>query len=154
MEGSNILGFFPGKFWNTAKDRPLIIGAHWDTVETTKGFNDNGSGVTVMLEISRILIGSKCFVPDFTIIFVAFDAEEEGAIGTQQFLNSIIVPYYKKQGVDIQVVNFSIKGQVISKGFFGVFNFFQKTNENISHSIRNEFICSFFGRIHSLTICF
>ena len=103
MEGSNILGFFPGKFWNTAKDRPLIIAGHWDTVETTKGFNDNGSGVTVMLEISRILIGSKCFVPDFTIIFVAFDAEEEGAIGTQQLINSIIVPYYKRQGVDIQV---------------------------------------------------
>ena len=103
MEGSNILGFFPGKFWNTAKDRPLIIGAHWDTVETTKGFNDNGSGVTVMLEISRILIRSKCFVPDFTIIFVAFDAEEEGAIGTQQLINSIVVPYYKRQGVDIQV---------------------------------------------------
>ena len=103
VEGSNIIGFFPGKFWNKAKDRPLIIGAHWDTVETTKGFNDNGSGVTVMLEISRILIRSKCFVPDFTIIFVAFDAEEEGAIGTQHFLNSIIVPYYKRQGVDIQV---------------------------------------------------
>jgi len=102
VDGSNILGFFPGKFWNTAKDRPLIIGAHWDTVKTTKGFNDNGSGVTVMLEISRILIGSKCFVPDFTIIFVAFDAEEEGAIGTQQLINSIIVPYYKRQGVDIQ----------------------------------------------------
>ena len=103
MKGDNIIGFFLGKFWNTPKDRPLIIGAHWDTVEKTKGFNDNGSGVTVMLEISRILIRSKCFVPDFTIIFVAFDAEEEGAIGTQQLINSIIVPYYKRQGVDIQV---------------------------------------------------
>ena len=103
MKGDNIIGFFLGKFWNTPKDRPLIIGAHWDTVETTEGFNDNGSGVTVMLEISRILIRSKCFVPDFTIIFVAFDAEEEGAIGTQQLINSIIVPYYKRQGVDIQV---------------------------------------------------
>ena len=105
VEGSNILGIFPGKFWNTAKDRPLIIGAHWDTVETTKGFNDNGSGVTVMLEISRILITSKCFLPDFTLIFVALDAEEEGAIGAQQFINGIIMPYYKRQGVNIQVIN-------------------------------------------------
>ena len=46
------------------------------------------------------------------------------------------------------------KGQVISKGFFGVFNFFQKTNKNTPHSSKNEFICSFFGRIHVLTICF
>ena len=31
---------------------------------------------------------------------------------------------------------------------------FQKTNKNASHSSKNEFICSFFGRIHDLTIFF
>ena len=46
------------------------------------------------------------------------------------------------------------KGQIISKCLFGVFNFFQKTNKNTSHCSKNEFICSFFGRIHGLTICF
>ena len=58
-----------------------------------------------MLEISRILITSQCFLPDFTLIFVALDAEEEGAIGAQQFINGIIMPYYKRQGVNIQVIN-------------------------------------------------
>ena len=47
-----------------------------------------------------------------------------------------------------------IKGQIISKCFFGVFNFLQKTNENTSHTSKNKFICSLFGRIHGLTICF
>ena len=46
------------------------------------------------------------------------------------------------------------KGQLISKCLSGVFNFFLKTNENTSHSSKNEFICSFFGRIHGLIICF
>ena len=46
------------------------------------------------------------------------------------------------------------KGQLISKYLFVDFNFFQKTNENTSCSSKNEFICSFFGRIHDLTICF
>ena len=46
------------------------------------------------------------------------------------------------------------KGQIISKCLFGVFNFFQKTNKNTSHTSKNEFIHSFFGRIHDLTICF
>ena len=46
------------------------------------------------------------------------------------------------------------KGQIISKCLFGVFNFFQKTNENKSHSSRNEFVCSFFGRIQDTKICF
>ena len=30
----------------------------------------------------------------------------------------------------------------------------KKMNENTSHSSKNEFIRSFFGRIHGLTICF
>ena len=46
------------------------------------------------------------------------------------------------------------KGQIISKCLFGVFNFFQKTNENTSHTSKNEFIRSFFGRIHGLKFAF
>ena len=42
------------------------------------------------------------------------------------------------------------KDQLISKSFFGVFNFFQKTNKNKSHSSKVEFIRSFFGRNISL----
>ena len=45
------------------------------------------------------------------------------------------------------------KGQLISNCPFDVFNFFLKTNKNTSHTNKNEFIRSFFGRIH-LTICF
>ena len=43
------------------------------------------------------------------------------------------------------------KDEIISKCLFGVFNFFQKMNENTS---KNEFIRSFFGRILGLTIFF
>ena len=50
--------------------------------------------------------------------------------------------------------SWSSKGQLISKCLFVDFNFFQKSNENPSHSSKNKFICSFFGRIHNLTICF
>ena len=37
--------------------------------------------------------------------------------------------------------------------FFSGQGFFKKTNENTSHSSKNEFILSFFGRIHGLMIC-
>jgi len=49
-------------------------------------FDDNGSGVAVLLEVARVLTSSKqpdgqpCFTPDFTIIFVAFDSEEPGKL--------------------------------------------------------------------------
>ena len=37
------------------------------------------------------------------------------------------------------------KGELISKWFFEVVNFLQKTNKNNSHRIKNEIICLFFG---------
>ena len=37
------------------------------------------------------------------------------------------------------------KGQLISKCIFGVFTFFQKTNENKTTSSKVEFVCLFFG---------
>ena len=40
-----------------------------------------------------------------------------------------------------------LKGQIISKRFFPGQGFFKKTNENTSHTSKNEFIRSFFGRI-------
>ena len=54
----------------------------------------------------------------------------------------------------LKVLFWYTKGQLISKCPFCVFNFFQKTNKNTWHSSKNEFICSFFGRIHGLTIYF
>jgi hypothetical protein len=39
----------------------------------------------------------------------------------------------------------ALKGQLISKRLFGVFNFLQRTNENKSHSSKVEFVRSFFG---------
>ena len=40
-----------------------------------------------------------------------------------------------------------VKGQIISKGLFGVLDFSQKTNERIRRSSKNKFVRSFFGKI-------
>ena len=71
---------------------------------------------------------------------------KEKSSGTFQVMNS--------DGINLHIFLSGSKGQVISKCLFGVFTFFQKTNENKSHTSKNEFIRSFFGRIHGLTICF
>ncbi len=64
----------------------MIIGSHWDTVDTTDGYNDNGSGVATLLELARLIVESKCR-PKNSIVFVAFDLEEMGAQGSQEFVN-------------------------------------------------------------------
>ncbi len=35
--GTNLIGILPGKYWNTEHDKPIIVGAHWDTVANTTG---------------------------------------------------------------------------------------------------------------------
>ena len=64
------------------------------------------------------------------------------------------MPNLKKIKVYLFIYFVTTKGQIISKCLFGVLNFFQKTNENSSHTSKNKFIHLFFGIIHSLTICF
>lgn len=60
-------------------DQILIIGAHYDTVPVSPGVNDNGSGATVVLEISRLLTSNNCKLNQ-TIMFVLFDMEEDVAL--------------------------------------------------------------------------
>lgn len=77
LAGTNVVGMLPGTRWGTSADVPVVVGAHMDTVESSPGMDDNGSGMTAMLEAARILMASGCAF-DNTIVFVAFDLEEIG----------------------------------------------------------------------------
>jgi hypothetical protein len=51
----------------------LIVGAHYDSLIHTSGANDNGSGISALLELARLVNDSK---PGKTVRFVAFVNEE------------------------------------------------------------------------------
>ena len=97
-EGNNIVGLIPGKYYNTSEDRILIVGAHWDTYGLSPGFNDNGSGVAALLEVARVLATASCYQPDYSVFFVAFDAEESGCRGSQEFVYTHLRPHLKATG--------------------------------------------------------
>lgn len=67
----------------------VLIGAHFDSVnwdDTSReapGVDDNGSGVSLMLLIARALAESKIRLRR-SVIFAAFNAEEEGMVGSSQ----------------------------------------------------------------------
>lgn len=67
----------PGSRFGTPHDKPIIIGAHIDTVVGSPGYDDNGSGMTALMESARLLASSGC-VFENTVVFVAFDMEELG----------------------------------------------------------------------------
>ena len=77
MEGTNIIGILKGSRWGKSTDTPIIIGAHLDTVPNSPGSDDNGSGLSALIEAARAISSSDCSYRN-SIIFVAFDYEEVG----------------------------------------------------------------------------
>jgi len=64
-------------------ERIHIVGAHYDSVNNP-GADDNASGVAGVLEIARIL--SRYTFED-TLVFIAFDREEQGLWGSKAYAN-------------------------------------------------------------------
>jgi len=58
----------------------LVVGAHYDTVRTTFGADDNASGVAGLLDLARCLAGKPL---ERTVRFVAFALEEPPAYRTE-----------------------------------------------------------------------
>jgi Zn-dependent M28 family amino/carboxypeptidase len=58
---------------NSFPETLLIVGAHYDTVSTTPGADDNASGVAGLLGLARALAGARM---ERTVRFVAFALEE------------------------------------------------------------------------------
>ena len=85
MVGSNIVGRVPG----TSAEQPyLLVSAHFDHLGVRSGriFNgadDNASGVAVLLAVARYFAAHP---PVHPMLFVAFDAEENGLRGARAFV--------------------------------------------------------------------
>lgn len=64
----------------------VIICGHFDTI-VGPGVNDNGSGVSIILEMARIL---KNVPTDYSIRFINFSGEEQGLYGSDHYVNSVV----------------------------------------------------------------
>ena len=64
----------------------IIVGAHYDSTDAGPGADDNASGVSVMLEVAKLVKGATT---PYTIRFIAFGAEESGLLGSTAYLNQM-----------------------------------------------------------------
>ena len=77
-----------------------MVTAHWDTVISSPGVDDNGSGVVAVLEVARIVaIHHQDQDPRFpnSIVFALFDKEEVGCKGSEAFIRDFLVPTVVQQ---------------------------------------------------------
>jgi Zn-dependent M28 family amino/carboxypeptidase len=83
----NILGMKhpPGRMTRDAQ-APLLIGAHYDTVEASPGADDNASALVVLLEAADRLRHMAVARP---IWLAAFCLEEQGLLGSRAFISGL-----------------------------------------------------------------
>lgn len=78
--GANVVATIPATMGNGSE---IILGAHFDTVMSSPGANDNASGTAVVLAVARYLKDMPCRTAPVTIVL--FDLEETGLFGSRAF---------------------------------------------------------------------
>jgi hypothetical protein len=85
----------PTEVYNTVAEIPgtekpdevVICGAHLDSWDLGQGATDNGTGSAVILEAARILTANNV-KPKRTIRFIWFSGEEQGLVGSREYVKA------------------------------------------------------------------
>ncbi len=80
VESQNLVVTKPGR-----TEKTIIVGAHYDSVDTA-GVDDNGSGVSVVLETAKRIYNIET---PYTVKFILFGAEEDGLFGSEAYVKSM-----------------------------------------------------------------
>ena len=91
VEGTNVLGVVRGR---ERPDSYILLSAHYDHLGIRNGrlypgADDNASGVAAMLALAKWF---RAHPPRTSILFVAFDAEEQELLGARHFVRAPPVP--------------------------------------------------------------
>ncbi|WP_375433820.1 M28 family metallopeptidase [uncultured Hymenobacter sp.] len=90
----SLVGYVPGRI---RPDSFLVVTAHYDHLGTMghhtyfAGANDNASGTAMLLELAAHYARPENR-PAYSVVFIAFGAEEAGLMGSSFFVNHPLVP--------------------------------------------------------------
>lgn len=102
VAANNIIGMIEGSD-PVLKNEYIVLGAHYDHLGwydkkgekiIYNGADDNASGVSGIIELAR-LIKDQDIQLRRTVLFIAFDAEESGLIGSSKFVEDSIIDISK-----------------------------------------------------------
>jgi hypothetical protein len=79
----------------------VVVGAHYDSVAGTVGADDNASGVAAILELARMLQGSKL---RRTVRFVLFVNEEPPYFQTEQMGSFVYARQLRRDGIPVSAM--------------------------------------------------
>ncbi len=153
--GKNIIGVIEGSD-SVLKNEYIILGAHYDHIgwymkdDSTKivynGADDNASGTGGIIEIGRKLAKNRNLLKR-SILIIAFDAEEQGLIGSKYFIKHPPLDLKKvKTMLSIDMIGALNKGKKLTFSGCSSFNGGTEFMNNIKKidSLPVEFIPSSF----------
>jgi hypothetical protein len=88
LHGVNVEATLRGA--NTLSDEIYIICAHYDTVSSCPGADDDGSGVALVLSAAKLM---SSFGFNHTVKFVVFSGEEQGLFGSYYYVQQAVENY-------------------------------------------------------------
>ena len=116
VETMNVIGVLKG-----TSDKHVVIGAHMDHLgidyvgDVYNGADDNASGTTALLELAEAF-GKSRTKPKDTIVFIAFNAEELGLLGSKHYVNNPLLPLDDcKLMINLDMVG-RLRGQTLTVG--------------------------------------
>ncbi|XP_066284612.1 uncharacterized protein [Branchiostoma lanceolatum] len=121
-KGQNIIGIWRGSNpeGHGQTDKPVILGANYDTCRKNPGVDDNGSGLAALMEAARVITSQPC-IPNYSVVFVAFDLQcndssdndmsacSKGQCGSEDFVEKNLTPYMASLGLKLS----DIRGVII-----------------------------------------
>lgn len=94
--GGNVIGLLRG---TDLAHETVVLGAHYDSVNweseggASPGVDDNGSGAALVQLVARAVVRSGVR-PRRSLMFVGFNAEEEGLVGSEQMARKAMLGTY------------------------------------------------------------
>jgi Zn-dependent M28 family amino/carboxypeptidase len=116
LKGTNLVGYIKGR-----SSRVIIISAHYDHIGITNslinnGADDNASGVAGLLAMASYF---KQHRPHNTLLFIAFDAEEQGLQGAYAFIKNPVLDGTRiKMNINMDMISHNDKGELYASGAF------------------------------------
>jgi Zn-dependent M28 family amino/carboxypeptidase len=117
-EGVNLAGYLKGSKF---PEGYLVLTAHFDHLGTRSGkiyhgADDNASGVAGLLACAGYFAGNQ---PLHSILFVAFDAEEKGLLGSKAFFaDPPIKPSAMVVNLNLDMISRNRKGEIFASGLY------------------------------------
>ncbi len=115
---ANVIGYIEG---TENPDHYIVVTAHFDHLGTSNGdiFNgadDNASGVGGMFAAAEWFINNP---PSTSLLFIGFDAEEQGLRGARYFIENPVVPLESiVMNVNLDMISLNTENRIYAVGTY------------------------------------